>query len=101
VSDGQNVGDPRIVPLLTARRAPFGVFGQVWESGGRAVDGAGVLVPAGKESDQLYVNAGAADRARWPMADGSFVAGQAAVVSLQGRRASVEIVRADSPESAR
>jgi len=101
VSDGQNVGDPRIVPLLTARRAPFGVFGQVWESGGRAVDGAGIPVPPGKESDQLYLNAGAADRARWPMSDGSFVAGQAAVLSLQGRRASVEIVRADSPESAR
>ena len=101
VSDGQNVGDPRIVPLLTSRRAPFGVFGQVWESGGRAIDGAGVAVPPGKDSDQLYLNAGAADRARWPMADGSFVAGQAAVLSLQGRRASVEIVLADSPESAR
>jgi hypothetical protein len=101
VSDGQNVGDPRIVPLLTTRRAPFGVFGQVWESGGRAVDGAGLPVPAGQQADQLYLNAGAADRARWPMADGSVVAGQAAVLSLQGRRASVEMVRADPPESAR
>ena len=100
VSEGQNVGDPRIVPLLVPRRAPFGVFGQVWESGGRAIDGAGVPVPPGRESEQLYLNAGAADRTRWSMSDGSTVAGQAAVLSLQGRRASVEIVRADPPESA-
>src|SRR5512140_1653702 len=39
VSDGQNVGDPRLAPLL--RKAPFGVFAQVWEAGGRAVDGSG------------------------------------------------------------
>jgi hypothetical protein len=101
VSEGQNVGDPRIVPLLVPRRAPFGVFGQVWESGGRAVDGAGVPVPPGRDAEQLYLNAGAADRTRWHLSDGSMVAGQAAVLSLQGRRASVEIVRADPPESAR
>jgi hypothetical protein len=101
VSEGQNVGDPRIVPLLVPRRAPFGVFGQVWESGGRAVDGAGAPVPPGRESEQLYLNAGAADRTRWRLSDGSMVSGQAAVLSLQGRRASVEIVRADPPESAR
>src|SRR2546421_2300947 len=41
VSEGQNVGDPRIVPLLAPRRAPFGIFGQVWESGGRAGGGRG------------------------------------------------------------
>jgi hypothetical protein len=101
MSEGQNVGDPRIVPLLTLRRAPFGVFGQVWESGGRALDGAFAPVPPGQLSDQLYVNVGAADRTPWPMSDGSVVRGQAALLTLQGRRASVEIVRPDSMESAR
>jgi len=99
VSEGQNVGDPRIVPLLTARRAPFGIFGQVWESGGRAIDGTGAPVARGQQSEQLYLNAGAADRTKWPMSDGSVIAGQAAVLSLQGRRASVEIVHADSAEN--
>jgi hypothetical protein len=101
VSEGQNLGDPRILPLLTLRRAPFGVFGQAWESGGRALDGASAPVAAGQSTEQLYLNVGAADRTPWPMADGSTVAGQAAVLSLQGRRASVEIVRADGAENTR
>jgi hypothetical protein len=93
VSENQNVGDPRIVPLLTPRRARFGVFGQVWESGGRAVDGAGNPVAPGQWADQLYVNPGAADRTPWPMADGTTVAGQAALLTIQGRRADMEVVR--------
>jgi Icc-related predicted phosphoesterase len=93
VSEGQNVGDPRIAPLLTARRARFGVFGQVWESGGRAIDGAGNAVAPGAWSDQLYVNPGAADRTPWPMSDGSTVAGQAVLLTVQGRRAQMEVVR--------
>ena len=98
VSEGQNVGDPRIVPLLTPRRATFGIFGQVWESGGRAVDGRGAPVPPGAWSDQLYVNPGAADRTPWPMPDGRRVAGQAALLTIQGRRASMEIVRLPGAE---
>jgi len=93
-SDGQNVGDPRIAPLLTARRAPFGIFGQVWESGGRSVDGTGT--PA-VEGAQLYLNPGAADRTSWPLADGTRVAGQAALLSISGRRAAVETVRLPQP----
>jgi len=98
VSEGQNVGDPRIVPLLGPRRAPFGVFGQVWESGGRALDGSGAPLTAGASSDRLYLNPGAADRTAWPMADGTRVAGQAALLTVQGRRASVEIVRLPGAE---
>ena len=67
----------------------------------RAGDGSGSPVPAGRLVDQLYVNVGAADRTAWPMADGSRVPGQAALLTLQGRRASVEIVRADTAESKR
>ena len=91
VSEGQNLGDPRLAPLL--RRAPFGVFGQVWESGGRAVDGKGAPLAPGAWADQLYLNPGAADHAPWPMVDGSTVAGQAALLTVRGRRASWEPVR--------
>ena len=36
--------------------------GQVWESGGRAIDGAGKPVAPGAELERLYLNPGAADR---------------------------------------
>ena len=91
VSEGQNVGDPRLSPLL--QKAQFGIFGQVWESGGRAVDGRGAPVPQKAESGQLYLNPGAADRTPWPMADGTTVAGQAALLTIRGRKASWERVR--------
>jgi hypothetical protein len=90
-SEGQNVGDPRLPALL--RRAPFGIFGQVWEAGGRAIDGKGAPVAPGAGSEQLYLNPGAADHTPWPMADGSTVAGQAALLTVRGKRASWEPVR--------
>jgi hypothetical protein len=91
VSDGQNVGDPRLAALL--RKAPFGVFAQVWEAGGRAVDGSGARVPAGAESDRLYLNPGAADHTPWPMSDGGTVAGQAALLTVRARKASWQLIR--------
>ena len=91
VSDGQNLGDPRLSQLL--QKAQFGIFGQVWESGGRAVDGRGAPVPPKTEVAQLYLNPGAADRTPWPMADGSTVAGQAALLTVHGRKAAWESVR--------
>jgi hypothetical protein len=91
VSDGQNVGDPRIAPLL--RKAPFGVFAQVWEAGGRAVNGSGAPVAPGAGSDQLYLNPGAADHTPWPMSDGRTLAGQAALLTLRGRKASWQPIR--------
>ena len=97
VSEGQNVGDPRLYPLLG--KAQFGIFGQVWESGGRAVDGRGAPVPPRTESAQLYLNPGAADRTPWPMADGTTVAGQAALLTIRGRKAAWERVR--PPEEAK
>jgi len=90
-SEGQNVGDPRLTPLL--QKAQFAIFGQVWESGGRAIDGRGAPVPPGTDSPRLYLNPGAADRTPWPMADGSTVPGQAALLTVHGRNAAWEQVR--------
>ena len=91
VSNGQNVGDPRLSPLL--QKAQFAIFGQVWESGGRAIDGRGAPVPPKTDSPRLYLNPGAADRTPWPMADGSTVSGQAALLTVHGRNATWEQVR--------
>jgi Icc-related predicted phosphoesterase len=91
VSEGQNLGDPRLSQLL--QKAQFGIFGQVWESGGRAVDGHGAPVPPKTEAARLYLNPGAADRTPWPMADGATVAGQGALLTVRGRKAAWEPVR--------
>ena len=90
-SEGQNIGDPRLNTLL--RKAPFGIFGQPWEAGGRAVDGKGRPVAPDVESDQLYLNPGAADHTPWPMSDGTTVAGQAALLIVRGRRAAWERIQ--------
>lgn len=101
VSEGQNLGDPRLNSLLTPTRAAFGVFGQVWEAGGRAVDGTGASVGKGAAA-QLYVNPGAADRTPWPMADGTTAKGLAGLLTIAGRGASYEVVRpAEAPEGNR
>ena len=99
VSDGQNVGDPRLNALF--RRAPFGIFGQVWESGGRAIDQKGATLAANTPSDQLYLNPGAADHTPWPMSDGTISSGQAALLTIRGRRASWEPVRLSDEAPAR
>src|SRR5216684_1897398 len=90
VSEGQNLGDPRLGALL--KRAPFGIFGQVWESGGRAIDASGRPVRSGVESDQLYLNPGPADHTPWPVNDGTIIPAQAALLTIHGKRASWEPV---------
>lgn len=90
-SEGQNVGDPRLLALL--KKVRFGIFGAVWESGGRGIDLAGKPVLPGKDSDELYLNPGAADRTPWPLGDGTTVSGQAALLTVHGRKASYEVVR--------
>jgi len=96
-SEGQNLGDQRLNALL--KRAPFGIFGQVWEAGGRAVDGKGKPVKPGAASDQLYLNPGAADHTPWPMVDGRTSPGQAALLIIRGRQASWEkVVPPEEPE---
>jgi hypothetical protein len=99
-SDGQNLGDPRLLPLLTPQRAPFGLFAQVWESGGRAVGPNGRPLPPATAAPQLWLNPGAADRTPWPMSDGSESHGLAALLTVRGRQASYELVR-PAPAQAR
>jgi hypothetical protein len=72
----------------------------VWESGGRAIDGAGKPVPPGTESEQLYLNPGAADRTPWPMADGTTARGLAALLTIRGKKAAWEKIAAPPPGAA-
>ena len=97
-SDGQNLGDPRLAALVQSRRAMAGIFAQVWEAGGRAVDLAGRPIAPGTLSDYLFLNPGAADHTPWPMDDGTTSNGQAALLTIQGKKASYEVVRAAPPQ---
>jgi hypothetical protein len=99
-SDGQNLGDARLSALLQSRRAPFGIFGQVWEAGGRAIDLGGRPVPPQVPVEQLLLNPGAAEHTAWPMNDGATSYGQAALLTIEGRRASYQVVRLPPPASA-
>src|SRR5207237_10815507 len=89
----------RLTALLQSRRAPFGIFGQVWESGGRAVDLAGRPLAAGQPAEQLYLNPGAAEGTPWPMNDGTVSYGQAALLTIEGRRAWFEGVKLPPPQA--
>ena len=51
------------------------------------MDAKGAPVSQDTESEQLYLNPGAADHTPWPMSDGSTVAGQAALLIVRGKRA--------------
>jgi hypothetical protein len=92
VSERQNIGDPRLTAV--ARKAPFGIFGQVWEAGGRAIGGDGRAVPQKTDVPQLQLNPGAADRTPWPMSDGTTASGLAALLTIHGRSAQWQRVEA-------
>jgi hypothetical protein len=96
-SDGQNIGDARLAALLQTRRVPFGIFGQVWEAGERGVELAGRLFAPGAASEQLYLNPGAAERSTWPMNDGQLTPGRAATLTIAGKTATWDVVRAPQP----
>jgi len=96
-SEGQNLGDPRLTTLLQSRRVSFGIFGQVWEAGARAIDTAGAPVEQDKPAEHIFLNPGAAAHTPWPMNDGSTSHGGAAILVIEGRRASYSIVRLPVP----
>ncbi len=94
ITDNSNVGDEAMSQLIKKENIPFGIFGHILESGGRAVAG-DLATPVAQEraSAALYVNAGSISGDPWGMNDGSTSYGMALLVIIDGGKATYEVKR--------
>jgi Icc-related predicted phosphoesterase len=92
-----NVGDPKLADLLKRMKVPFGVFGHILEAGGHATDLGGKPLPQKKLFPALYVDQGSANPLIWKMNDGSTAYGLAAILTVDGKQASYEVLKAPKP----
>ncbi len=94
VTDDSNVGDKAMTSLLVRAKIPFGLFGHILESGGRAVE-RDLATPVEPESPSptLYVNAGSVSGDPWGMNDGSISHGMAMIVVIDEGKATYRVKR--------
>jgi Icc-related predicted phosphoesterase len=95
-----NVGNTDALAAITEARIPFGVHGHILEAGGRATDLAGRPLAPSKFHPALFLNPGGATALPWKMNDGKTSYGTAAILTIKGKTASYEILRAPRRESA-
>lgn len=93
-----NVGDPRLTEVVTRHKVPFGIHGHILEAGGSATDAGGRALPARKWHPALFVDQGSANPLIWRLNDGSSAFGLAAIVRVDGKRASYEVLRGPKPQ---
>jgi Icc-related predicted phosphoesterase len=87
-NDGQNVGDPELASVMAQAKIPFGVFGHILESGGRATDLAGKKqVKPNSPAAELFVNPGPAFADPWQLNSGAVSHGMAAILTIRGAKA--------------
>lgn len=94
-----NVGDKDVTAAIVEAKIAFGVHGHILEAGGRATDLAGKPLAAGKPHPQLFLNPGGASALPWKMNDGKTSYGLAAILTLKGKTASYEILKATRHET--
>jgi hypothetical protein len=92
-----NVGDPQLTALISKYKIPFGVFGHILEAGARGTDLAGKPLPQKKLHKALYVNQGSANALPWKLNDGTTSYGIAALLTIDGKQGSYEVLRAPKP----
>ncbi len=86
---GGNVGDPEINRAIREGNIAFGAFSNIKEAGARATDLPGTtVIPPSTPAKTLFLNPGPADSMRWEMNDGNKSYGMAAVLTIEGGRAS-------------
>ncbi len=94
VPDAGNVGDPEVAAAIASAKIPFGIHGHILEAGGKAVDAAGKPLAQKRFHKALFLNPGPANPLPWKMNDGSTSRGLAALLTIKGREAKYEILRA-------
>ncbi len=94
-----NVGDPRLTELISRAKLPFGVFGHILEAAGHGTDLKGKVLPPKKLHAQLFVNQGSANPLPWKLNDGTTSYGLAAILTIDGKKASYEMLRAPKPKA--
>lgn len=95
-----NVGDPKLAELIKRAKVPFGAFGHILEAGGHGTDLAGKPLPPKKLHPALFVNQGSANPLPWKMNDGSTAYGLAAIMTIDGKKASYEVLKSPKPPPA-
>lgn len=93
-----NVGDPEMTAALDDAKIHFGIFGHIVEAGGRAADEKGRSVAPGDFSKSLYLNPGPATAQPRRLTAGGTSYGMAAILTVKGKTASYELLRASGPK---
>ncbi len=99
VPGADNVGDPRLTALLQKAKIPFGIHGHILEAAARGTDLAGRPLPPKKPHASLFVNQGSANPLPWKLNDGTAAWGLAALLTVQGKQASYEVLRGAKPKA--
>jgi Icc-related predicted phosphoesterase len=98
--DGHNVGDPDLAVAIAEAHIPFGIFGHILESGGRATDLTGTKsVKPGQAVQALYVNPGPAFADPWSLNSGAISHGMAAILSIKNGKGEWQQVKASASAS--
>jgi Icc-related predicted phosphoesterase len=99
VPGADNVGDPQLTALIKKAKIPFGIHGHILEAAGKATDLAGTPLPPKKPHASLFVNQGSANPLPWKLNDGTTSYGLAALLTVQGKQASYEVLRGPKPKT--
>jgi Icc-related predicted phosphoesterase len=89
-----NAGDANLTAFLKTQKVPFGVFANIQEAGGRAMDLDSKLVKEGDAAEHVYLNPGLADSTDWPLNDGTQSHGMVATLTIKDGKGAYSVYRA-------
>lgn len=97
VPGADNVGDPRLTAVVERAKIAFGITGHILEAAAKGTDAAGKVLPPKKLHPSLFVNQGSANPLPWKLNDGTTAWGLAAILTVDGKKASYEVLRGPKP----
>lgn len=97
VPGAENVGDQRITAVVQSQKIAFGVTGHILEAAAKGTDLTGHVLPPKKPHPSVFVNQGSANPLPWKLNDGSTSYGLAAILTIEGKKGSYEILRGPKP----